>query len=254
MQNDKPTFRTAVGGFNKQDVNEYIASLSEGFAKEKAEYEKKLDDLIELSESLRKKLEIEPQNDSADNNATVELDRANALIEEQNKQLSEKQSQIDSLNAALKAKTDELDALRTDAERYKDCDEKLREYDRMSQKMGELMLKAASSAEQIKTDAEIEAARTLRESEEKKKELKTRQSEMERTLDTRYQNAIAAINRKLTELVNEGFDTLKASMGSADDELASMLDKRRSAAKAAVLRTAESLPELKELAGLGDSE
>ena len=41
-------FRTSLGGFNREDVNEYIASLSENFAKEKAEYEKKLDDLIEL--------------------------------------------------------------------------------------------------------------------------------------------------------------------------------------------------------------
>ena len=77
---------------------------------------------------------------------------------------------------------------------------------------------------------------------------------MAKTLDARYTAAVAAINRKLNELVNDGFDTLNASMKSADDEISALLDKRRSAAKAAVLRTAESLPELKALAGISDSE
>ena len=156
MQNDRPIFRGAVGGYNKQDVNEYIASLSESFAKEKAEYEKKLDDLIELSESLRAK--VDEASSESPTDTTGELERANALIEEQNKRLDESKSQIDSLNAELKARDDEIAALKDDAERYKDCAGKLREYDLMSQKMGELMMKAASSAEQIKSDAEIEAA------------------------------------------------------------------------------------------------
>ena len=252
MQNDKPIFRGAVGGYNKQDVNEYIASLSENFAKEKAEYEKKLDDLIELAESLRAKANENQSDNSPD--AAVELDRANSLIAGQNQKLEEKQSQIDSLNAALKDRDEKIDELITELERFKDCEEKLREYDRMSQKMGELMLKAASSAEQIKSDAELEAAKTLKNSEERRKELLAREEEMARTLETRYTSAVAAINAKLNELVNEGFDALNASMKSADEELTVMLEKRRSAAKSAVLRTAESLPELKALAGIEGSE
>lgn len=252
MQNDKPIFRGAVGGYNKQDVNEYIASLSENFAKEKAEYEKKLDDLIELAESLRAKANENQSDNSPD--AAVELDRANSLIAGQNQKLEEKQSQIDSLNAALKERDETIAELKNELERFKDCEEKLREYDRMSQKMGELMLKAASSAEQIKSDAELEAAKTLKNSEERSKELLAREEEMARTLETRYTSAVAAINAKLNELVNEGFDALNASMKSADEELTVMLEKRRSAAKSAVLRTAESLPELKALAGIEGSE
>ena len=252
MQNDKPIFRGAVGGYNKQDVNEYIASLSENFAKEKAEYEKKLDDLIELAESLRAKANENQSDNSPD--AAVELDRANSLIAGQNQKLEEKQSQIDSLNTALKERDETIAELKNELERFKDCDEKLREYDRMSQKMGELMLKAASSAEQIKSDAELEAAKTLKNSEERSKELLAREEEMARTLETRYTSAVAAINAKLNELVNEGFDALNASMKSADEELTVMLEKRRSAAKSAVLRTAESLPELKALAGIEGSE
>lgn len=77
---------------------------------------------------------------------------------------------------------------------------------------------------------------------------------MSENLDKRYANAVAAINKKLTELVNEGFDTLNNSMKSADEELAVMLENRRLAAKAAVLRTAESLPELEALAELGSAK
>ena len=252
MPNDKPIFRGAVGGYNRQDVNEYIASLSENFAKEKAEYEKKLDDLIELAESLRAKAAENQSDNSPD--AAVELDRANSLIAGQNQKLEEKQSQIDSLNAALKERDETIAELKNELERFKDCEEKLREYDRMSQKMGELMLKAASSAEQIKSDAELEAAKTLKNSEERSKELLAREEEMARTLETRYTSAVAALNAKLNELVNEGFDALNASMKSADEELTVMLEKRRSAARSAVLRTAESLPELKALAGIEVSE
>lgn len=252
MQNDKPIFRGAVGGYNKQDVNEYIASLSENFAKEKAEYEKKLDDLIELAESLRAKANENQSDNSPD--AAVELDRANSLIAGQNQKLEEKQSQIDSLNTALKERDETIAELKTELERFRGCDEKLREYDLMSQKMGELMLKAASSAEQIKSDAELEAAKTLKNSEERSKELLAREEEMARTLETRYTSAVAALNAKLNELVNEGFDALNASMKSADEELTVMLEKRRSAARSAVLRTAESLPELKALAGIEGSE
>lgn len=252
MPNDKPIFRGAVGGYNRQDVNEYIASLSENFAKEKAEYEKKLDDLIELAESLRAKAAENQSDNSPD--AAVELDRANSLIAGQNQKLEEKQSQIDSLNTALKERDETIAELKTELERFRDCDEKLREYDLMSQKMGELMLKAASSAEQIKSDAELEAAKTLKNSEERSKELLAREEEMARTLETRYTSAVAALNAKLNELVNEGFDALNASMKSADEELTVMLEKRRSAARSAVLRTAESLPELKALAGIEVSE
>lgn len=198
MPNDKPIFRGAVGGYNRQDVNEYIASLSENFAKEKAEYEKKLDDLIELAESLRAKAAENQSDNSPD--AAVELDRANSLIAGQNQKLEEKQSQIDSLNTALKERDETIAELKTELERFRDCDEKLREYDLMSQKMGELMLKAASSAEQIKSDAELEAAKTLKNSEERSKELLAREEEMARTLETRYTSAVAALNAKLNEL------------------------------------------------------
>lgn len=250
MDNSKPVFRGAMGGYNKKDVNDYIASLSESFAKEKENYTKQLDDLIELVNSLRAKesdgaAENEKSADSAE-----ELIRANSLIDSQSKKLDEKQNEIEKLKAELTKKDDEIEKLKADLERYSDCEEKLREYDLMSQKMGELMMKATSSAEQIKADAEIEAAKTLRESEEKNRELQKKEKELADSLDARYTAAVAAINRKLNELVNEGFDALNSSMKSADAEISAALENRKLAAKTAVLRTAESLPELKALAGI----
>ena len=252
MENSKPVFRGAMGGYNKNDVNNYIASLSESFEKEKENYAKQLDDLIELVNSLRAK-ESEKSSDTEKGAAPAEeLIRANSVIDAQTKKLEEKDSEIEELKSELTKKDDEIEKLKNALSRFSDCEEKLREYDLMSQKMGELMMKATSSAEQIKADAEIEAAKTLRESEEKNRELQKKEKELSDSLDARYTAAVAAINRKLNELVNEGFDALNSSMKSADAEISATLENRRLAAKAAVLRTAESLPELKALAGIED--
>ena len=41
MDNVKAAFRTAMGGYNKQDVNNYIAGLCERFESEKKALEEK---------------------------------------------------------------------------------------------------------------------------------------------------------------------------------------------------------------------
>lgn len=252
MQKDRPAFRSAVGGYNKQDVNEYIASLSDDFAKERAEYEKKLDELSKEIDSLRADKDAASAM-PAFPDASVELDLANSLIAEQQQTLEKRTAELEALKAEHDGCIEKINSLEAELERFKGSEEKLSEYDRMSKKMGELLLKAASSAEKIKAEAEVEAAEILSSSREKSRELTSRANELSSTLDEHYSKAVAAINRKLTELVNDGFDTLNSSMKSADEELCTLLDRRRSAAKAAVLRTAESLPELEALARLGES-
>lgn len=259
MEMEKQTFRSAVGGYNKQDVNEYIASLSESFAREKEDYEKKLDDMIELVESLRAKCAEKPEPEapvSAEDapDTTAELERANSLISEQTQKLEAKEEEIASLKARLSESEQSAAELRERLAGFDDCAEKLRDYDRMSQKMGELMLKAASDAEKLREDARAQAESTLRESEERAKEITAREEEMSKELEKRYADAVDAINRKLAELVNDGFARLDESMKSADEELASLLERRRSEARAAVLKTAESLPELEALADIGDGK
>lgn len=253
MQTDKPTFRTSMGGYNKQDVNEYIASLSESFEHQKTEYEKKIAQISVISEELQEKVDSFTKSDSGENTSN-ELYMANSLIAEQQQTLEKRLDELKEKDMKLAEYDEKIASLEAELEKFKESEEKLSEYDRMSKKMGEILIKAASSAEQITAEAEKKAADILRSSEEKTRELSSQAKEMSENLDKRYANAVAAINKKLTELVNEGFDTLNNSMKSADEELAVMLENRRLAAKAAVLRTAESLPELEALAELGSAK
>lgn len=249
MDNLKPEFRSGIGGYNKQDVNAYIASLSESFAAERAELQKRLAELQTSAEQLEHSA-AEAETEDAD----AKLMIADSLINEQTKQLENVRNEAAELKTALDSEREENERLREELARYSDSEEKLREYDRMSQKLGELMIKAASSAEQIKNEALLEADKTLKSSEARKNELIEKENELARSLDERYLSAVAAINRKLSELVNKGFDALKYSMNSADEEVAALIESRRSAARAAVLQTAQSLPELEALARLGDDE
>lgn len=254
MENAKQTFRSSMGGYNKQDVNDYIASLSESFAREKADYEKKLDDITELVESLKSQNAAAETDTERVSEAEKELERANALIAEQTQALDSKESELEALREKL-VQCEKTNAdLKAQLEKYADCEEKLKSYDLMSQKMGELMLKAASSAEQIRADAETEAEKTIRSSLERSKELQLREEEMARSLEKRYSDAVAAINRKLSELISEGYASLGDSMKAADEEIASLLEQRRSEARAAVLRAAERLPELEALAVIGNDK
>lgn len=252
MENAGPGFRSSISGYNKQDVNEYIASLSEGFSKERAELKKQIAELSAESASLRERVEAVSSAEADTDDADAKLMMADALISEQAEQLNAAKAQAEELRASLEVERAEVERLRVELARYSESEEKLREYDRMSQKLGEIMIKAASSAEQIKNEAQLEAEKTLKSSEARKNELIEKENELARSLDERYSTAVAAINRKLSELVNKGFDALNYSMKSADEEVAALLESRRSAARAAVLQTAEALPELEALARLGE--
>ena len=54
MDNIKAAFRTAVGGYNKQDVNNYIAGLCERFESEKKTLEERNAELEKELAAFRK--------------------------------------------------------------------------------------------------------------------------------------------------------------------------------------------------------
>lgn len=152
-----PAFRTAMGGYSKQDVNAYIAELS-------SHYEEKLTDLegqlavymARADEAEAVKTEAEAAAARADA-AHKELEQANALIAAQTEKLSE----MDSLREEISRLKEELScakaALENENSASADAKAKLAEYDQVSAKVGGILLDANAAAEQIRARAAADA-------------------------------------------------------------------------------------------------
>ncbi len=160
----RPVFRTAMGGYNKKDVNQYIAGLS-----------KRFDDQITLGESqlaasssYAKELETKLQALEAELNKPNEAE----TLRTEMKELCE---EFAKLQAISDARANQIDALITERDDLKErlsdtqtklsmfvgMQEKLADYENMKAKMGDLYLEAVAGAERIKSEAE-EYATTLR--------------------------------------------------------------------------------------------
>ena len=179
MNNIKsPAFRTAVGGFNKQDVTEYISKLCHEYDESLTERE---DELYKLRAELRTAREkiaeltkAAKANEKAPEEASepavsapaaavdadapaapavpdaqaIELERANNLIAAQCEQLAAKDAEIDKMRS-------ELDEAAQKLERYASLDAKIAQYDSMTNRMGEIFMEATADAERIRSDAKL---------------------------------------------------------------------------------------------------
>ncbi len=145
-----PAFRTAMGGYSKQDVNAYIAELS-------SHYEEKLTDLEgQLAVYMARADEAEAAAARAEA-AHKELEQANDLIAAQTEKLSE----MDSLREEISRLKEELQsakaALENENSASADAKAKLAEYDQVSAKVGGILLDANAAAEQIRARAAADA-------------------------------------------------------------------------------------------------
>lgn len=210
-------FRNAVGGYNKSDVNEYIArSSAELMEREAAANERVKRAESELSEYIEKidKLETEIENinnviaekdaeiakisaekqlleDSAavktdvdENVSKLEFDRQEAIIAEQYNEIEALKSEIEH----LKGQASEVDITK---ERYDELVKKAVLYDKTSASIGEALISANKTAEEIVSAAK-EEARILEEKAEK--EL----AEKRRNIEETSKRAMESIFSKLS--------------------------------------------------------
>ncbi len=146
-------FRTSMGGFNKKDVNNYIAALSRGFEEKAKAYESELASMSAAADEMQRQIaeleaaRIQPSELDA---LREELTHANAMLDARSKQIDTLTAERDELKSQLSDMTAKLSL-------FAGMEEKLGDYERMKVKMGELYLEAASSAERIKSDAEAYA-------------------------------------------------------------------------------------------------
>ncbi len=235
MDENRPVaFRTALNGFNKQDVNNYIEGMNREFAGRISALQKRITELTnELEEQAAKNA---PAKAAAQSEAVIAA-------------LNEKLDAAGAENASLREKLAGSEAmaveLRTKLENLSGAADKLDRYDRMSAKMGDLMISAASDADRIRSDAQNAAEETRRLAEERERALRAKEADMALELNERYASAVEALNDKLDELTVRHFGEMTAMLRETAAAMEHMIDEQRALIDEKIKAAAEELPELR---------
>lgn len=150
-------FRSALGGFNREDVNNYIEKLNADFAERERMAKKKLeaaeakyaefDDVrTQLHQSLLRVTELEESATQREN-----------LIAEYISRIETQAAEIEALRASKSSAESEIDLLSAKLESLSEAIQKSEKYDDISTQVGEIILTAKSTAEEIIVKAEKEA-------------------------------------------------------------------------------------------------
>ena len=180
-----PIFRNAMGGYNKKDVNDYLAKISYDF--DEAINQKNEEIKALKAEIDSAKVDLTAMKDSPQN--TEELDRANAVIAAQTEQLELSKKQIEQLTADLAAAQSKL-------QNYGELSLKLEQYETMTSRMGEIYMEATANADRIRTEARESADALIAKTDS---ECRQRRAELEKQL-----NEFASVRKdEIVRMLNE---------------------------------------------------
>ncbi len=234
-------FRTALGGFNRDDVNSYIEKLNSEFAERERLAKKRLDaSEAKLAELDAKKAELESANLKIDD-LIKEADAREKLIAEYIAKVEQQAIEIDSLNASKDNAESEISLLTEKIASLSEAISKSEKYDDISGQIGEIILSARSTAEDIISKAEDDAA----------KKRAAADAEMENAaanFNARAATAAYAIRSQMKKLARDSYATiaeksnetsemlrnLAAHISGAADEFEAKLAQGKSDAEAAI--------------------
>lgn len=215
-------FRSAVSGYNKTDVNEYLLRIvgefneKEEALKKKTEYAEKetsalKEKLDEMENLLDEQKSVLNQKNSELEKVTLEKEELQAKLEaaeeENNSGLNEKISEqdaviakqfeeIDSLKAELESIKEKLALAESETSEFAELAKKAQIYEKTSANIGEAIISANKTAEEIVAAAK-EEARLL--TEETQREL----DEKRRIFDENTKMALDSIFGKLVAAASE---------------------------------------------------
>ena len=174
-------FRTALGGFNRDDVNAYIEKLNAEFSERERIARKKLENAdakcadleATVSAKIAENNEINAKlQEALDRVAAMEEEAAQreALIGEYREVIDSQKEEIAALEASRIASESEISELSARIESLSEAICKSEKYDDISGQIGEIILSAKSTAEDIIAKAEKDAdAKRAKEIESKSK-------------------------------------------------------------------------------------
>lgn len=193
-------FRSAPGGYNKRDVNAFIASLNDRFSAAEEEYRQQLASLRTENHQLKQNAE-----------RTAELETEVNRLREQLAALQAEQQEA-SVCASVLAE-EEAAELRKKAELY----------DRMSSQIGDVMISANHTADQLLADTRRDAELTLGAAKQTIAQsaslLSSRLEELYRTANTRAIGEITASMHQSQRAMTKFMDDLSARRAQLEEML-----------------------------------
>ncbi len=153
-------FRTALNGYNKTDVTEYIEKMNSDFQAEKQQLQTALADAESVIEEKNTVIESQKQIIADSKDIIENYEQALDKITKLERDAEEKEQLIAAQNDALDKLCCEVEELKNKAksEGNNELGEKARLYDTMSSQIGDILISANKNAEDIilqaKTDAD----------------------------------------------------------------------------------------------------
>ena len=149
----------------------------------------------------------------------------NARLDEQKKTISERDSEISELKTRVSDLELELESAREKLDSFKDVNEKIADYDRMSAKVGDVLIKAEADADRIRAEAEEKAAERMKAAEIAEKDFSMKETEMKAELERRREAAEKELDARIAGLSENRFRELNDTLESASAEIGKLLDK-----------------------------
>lgn len=196
-------FRTSLGGFNREDVNSYIEKLNGELAERERLAKRKVDALearlaeaesakAELERTLTRLAELEEAAAAREKLITEQLEHIEAqkqTIDTLRRENGEAQSRADSLNERLTSLSDAI----TKSEKYDD----------VSAQIGEIILSAKGSADEIIENAKREAEALRHSADEQLRNAAD-------GFNARAATAAYAVKNQIKKIANESYSALTA--------------------------------------------
>lgn len=196
-------FRTSFGGFNREDVNSYIEKLNGELAERERSTKRKVDALetrltelegakADLERALTRITELEEAAAAREKLITEQLEHIEAqkhTIETLRHENGEAQSRADSLNERLASLSDAI--------------AKSEKYDDVSAQIGEIILSARGTADEIIENAKREAELMRHSADEQLKNAAD-------SFNARAATAAYAVKNQIKKIANDSYSALTA--------------------------------------------
>ena len=218
MSEKNTIFKSALGGYNKNDVNAYITAVSaeikskdELYLTQRTRFEKELEIENKAKETLSDKLDelgfelfTAQSETAAANRRETELKNTVMGLSERVAELEEALSKAGQSAAELK-KIGELVGIETG-------DESEALHDKLSERISEIMQKADSNAEQIMTGAMQRADELVENAQNQANEIISAAENEAKSLRDKYKNAAGDYYEEVAVFVNEIREHLEGFM------------------------------------------
>ncbi|MBE6561562.1 MAG: hypothetical protein E7662_10605 [Ruminococcaceae bacterium] len=234
----KVAFRPAISGYNREDVNQYILDMNRDFEEREAALrdaaqaaEEKLKEAAEFSAALEVQIGEAEAVSAALRESIDRLKEENASLRDQaqssDARAAELMGRLDASEKEASALRDELNSRAQTAE----ASEKSLKYDQISAQIGDIMINANSSAEQIIAAANTEAGKIMTETEEEAMYIRTRLSDtademlsaISERLHVSTENCLGELLNALREM-RDSTDALLREFGKRNHELSEKIE------------------------------